>query len=517
MTTSYKHLTRLFDIAVNLAAGLPTEERFERLLAAAMDVIPCDAAAILKLEDNTLRPIAQVGLADESQGRRFQVNAHPRLERILTTEGITRFDTDSTLPDPYDGLIPAVSGQLAVHSCMGSRLQVNKDTWGVITFDALDIHAFEQIPDQLVLAFSELAAAAASAADYIARLEQTASREHEINRNLLDQVITSKGHEMIGNSPAMQGLHREIDLVAASELAVMISGETGAGKELVARAIHGGSPRAEQPMVYLNCAALPEQLVESELFGHRKGAFTGANRDYRGKFELANGGTLFLDEIGELPLDAQAKLLRTLQSGEVQPLGSEELLLVDVRIVAATNRDLKQEVLEGRFREDLFHRLCVYPVRVPPLRERREDIAQLAGYFIENLSAQIGLRGVFLSAGAEQALRNYHWPGNVRELEHLISRALLRVKQRAGTSGPTALEPGDLDELPQVSLPAQQTQSQSPEPTSELTLAQAIDDYQTTLIRERVELSEGNWSKAAKSLGVHRSNLHRLARRLGLK
>ena len=238
MTTSYKHLSRLFEIAIDLAAGLPTEERFERLLAAAMEIIPCDAAAILKLKDNTLHPVAQVGLARETMGRRFQTSAHPRLERIIATSGVTHFDEDSPLPDPYDGLIEGLDGRLPVHSCMGSRLQVDGSTWGVITFDAMRSAAFEGISDQLVIAFSELAAAAASAADYIAGLERSAVREHEINRNLLDQVIAPTAREMVGDSPAMRALHQELELVAPTGLAVMISGETGSGKELVARAVH---------------------------------------------------------------------------------------------------------------------------------------------------------------------------------------------------------------------------------------------------------------------------------------
>lgn len=516
MTTSYKHLSRLFEIAIDLAAGLPTEERFERLLAAAREVIPCDAAAILKLKDNTLHPVAQVGLAREAMGRRFQTSAHPRLERIIATSGVTHFDEDSPLPDPYDGLIEGLEGRLPVHSCMGSRLQVDGNTWGVITFDAMRSAAFEGISDQLVIAFSELAAAAASAADYIAGLEQSAVREHEINRNLLDQFIAPTAREMVGDSPAMRALHQELELVAPTGLAVMISGETGSGKELAARAVHLGSDRSEQPMVYLNCAALPEQLVESELFGHRKGAFTGAVRDYTGKFELAHQGTLFLDEIGELPLETQAKLLRTLQSGEVQPLGSEKMLIVDVRIIAATNRDLKNEVLEGRFREDLFHRLCVYPIRVPPLRERTADIAPLAGFFIENLSVQMGLSGIHLSADAELALSSYDWPGNVRELEHLISRALLRVRQR-GASGPTAITAADFDGLENTTM---RTDTQTVTPTrsaDEPELAYLLDQYQSQVIRDRVASREGNWSSAAQSLGLHRSNLHRLAKRLGIK
>ena len=516
MTTIDKYLPSLFEIAVDLAASLRTDERFERLLQATLKVIPCDAAAILKLEHHQLYPIAQVGLKREADGRHFHVGAHPRLEQIIGHRGVTRFDQTSTLPDPYDGLVEVIEGNLPVHACMGAPLIIGGETWGVITFDALQPDAFAAIEDPLVLAFSTLAAAAASSADYIAALEISARREHEVNQNLIDQIIVPGGREMVGDSPAMQTLQREVDLVADSSLAVLITGETGVGKELVARAVHQRSGRRDRPMVYLNCAALPENLVESELFGHKKGAFTGATRDYRGKFELANGGTLFLDEIGELPLGVQAKLLRTVQSGEVQTLGSENLMHVDVRIVAATNRNLKREAMDGNFRQDLFHRLSVYPIRVPPLRERDCDVPLLAGYFIEKLSVQLNLKGVSLSVDAERALKSYSWPGNIRELEHTISRALLHIKNR-NEPGPSQVQRTDLGEL----SPHRETLESRPRntlpPEKGMSMARMVDQFQAGIIRQRLTQANGNWSKAASDLGLHRSNLHRLARRLGIK
>lgn len=514
--TTKSALTALYDIAVDLAASLSTEERFERLLTATRRVIPCGAAAILKLEDGSLRPLAAVGLKRETLGRRFQIAGHPRFVRILENPGITRFDVDTQLPDPYDGLLQTVEGDLPVHACMGARLVVQDKIWGAITFDDLQPNAFQAIEDDLVEAFSAFAAAAAYAADYIAVLERSARREHELNQNLIAQVLSHSGHEIIGQSDVMQALRQEIDLVAASDLTVLITGETGVGKELAARAVHAQSRRAEQPIVYLNCAALPENLAESELFGHRKGAFTGATKDYRGKFELADKGTLFLDEIGELPLGVQAKLLRVLQSGEVQPVGSEDIQHVDVRVIAATNRNLRTEVLEGRFRPDLFHRLSVFPIRLAPLRERAGDIPLLAGHFIEALSTQFGLRGVTISSAALHALEQHSWLGNVRELEHVISRALLRAGARQD-SAPVSIQASDLDNLdferplsePNVEAGTASTQSR--------TLAELVDRYQVQLINERLGMFDQNWSKAAQSLGVNRGNLHRLAKRLGMK
>ncbi len=516
MIATQKTLAALFDVAVDLAASLPTVERFERLLSATSRVIPCGAAAILKLEDGSLRPLAARGLKREAMGRRFQVRAHPRFERILENECITRFDADSKLPDPYDGMLDSVQGDLPVHACMGARLVVQGKVWGAITLDDLRSNAFDDISDELVQAFSAFAAAAASSADYIAVLESSARREHELNRNLIDQVLRHSDQEMVGESGAICAVRQEIDLVAGSDLPVLITGETGVGKELVARAIHANSKRSGQSIVYLNCATLPDNLAESELFGHRKGSFTGANSDYRGKFELADKGTLFLDEVGELPLGLQAKLLRVLQSGEVQPVGSETTFHVDVRVVAATNRDLKTEVLEGRFRRDLFHRLSVFPIPVPPLRDRTGDIPVLAGYFIESLSMKFGLRGVTISPGALRALESHNWLGNVRELEHVISRALLRVKARNQKSA-NSIRANDLDILDFAQPDAVPEADDVPRATGLPSLSEMVHAYQVRLISERLSLYDNNWSRAADSLGVNRGNLHRLAKRLGMK
>lgn len=209
---------------------------------------------------------------------------------------------------------------------------------------------------------------------------------------------------------------------------MLISGETGTGKELVAKAVHQGSPRAANPLVYLNCAALPESVAESELFGHVKGAFTGAISNRSGKFEMADNGTLFLDEIGELSLALQAKLLRVLQYGDIQRVGDDRSLRVDVRVLAATNRDLRQEVVEGRFRADLYHRLSVFPLSVPPLRERESDVVLLAGYFCEQCRLRMGLARVILAEAARNRLQQWSWPGNVRELEHAIHRAVVLAR-----------------------------------------------------------------------------------------
>ena len=321
--------------------------------------------------------------------------------------------------------------------------------------------------------------------------------------------------EMIGLSPGMAQLKKEIEIVAASDLNVLIFGETGTGKELVAKAIHEASPRAVNPLVYLNCAALPESVAESELFGHVKGAFTGAISNRSGKFEMADNGTLFLDEIGELSLSLQAKLLRVLQYGDIQRVGDDRSLRVDVRVLAATNRDLRQEVVEGRFRADLYHRLSVFPLSVPALRERENDVVLLAGYFCEQCRLRMGLARVILAEAARNRLQQWSWPGNVRELEHAIHRAV--VLARATQAGDeVVLEPQHFQFA--VAAPMLPTETVAAAPAMEkVNLRKATDSFQREAISRALEANQRNWAATARALELDVANLHRLAKRLGLK
>jgi DNA-binding NtrC family response regulator len=248
---------------------------------------------------------------------------------------------------------------------------------------------------------------------------------HGRSRAALHCLAEEMRHALVGESPALARVLEQIAQVAPTDSTVLIQGETGTGKELVARAIHEASRRRERPLVTVNCAALPRELVESELFGHEKGAFTGATQQRRGRFELADGGSLFLDEVGELPLEAQAKLLRVLQEGEFDRVGGTRSLRADVRVIAATNRDLQAQVAAGRFRADLYYRLNVFPIAVPPLRERREDVARLARHFAAKAARRLGrtLDGIS-SAFLDQAAA-YDWPGNVRELENVVERSMI--------------------------------------------------------------------------------------------
>ncbi|WP_109111994.1 nitric oxide reductase transcriptional regulator NorR, partial [Aeromonas caviae] len=323
--------------------------------------------------------------------------------------------------------------------------------------------------------------------------------------------------EMVGHSPAMARLRHEIDVVASSELNVLILGETGVGKELIAKAVHGGSPRAHAPLVNLNCAALPESVAESELFGHVKGAFTGAIHNRAGKFELADKGTLFLDEIGELSLALQAKLLRVLQYGDLQRIGDDTPLKVNVRILAATNRDLKQAVVEGQFRADLYHRLSVFPIHAPALRERPGDIPLLAGYFCERCRLGLGLEQLRIQPQALQLLERHDWPGNVRELEHAIHRAAVLARAEQGSPSPT-LKPHHFNlGATGSSLPADTVSQPASPAIAGLGLRAATDLFQRQLIEQTLTAHDGNWAATARALDLDGGNLHRLARRLGLK
>ncbi len=269
-------------------------------------------------------------------------------------------------------------------------------------------------------------AAAIANARAIEQIDMLKKRLEDENEYLREEVKqTAAFGDLIGQSPALQAVTRQIELVAPTNSSVLILGESGTGKEVVAREIHRRSNRSEKPLVKVNCAAIPRELYESEFFGHAKGSFTGALRDRAGRFELADGGTLFLDEIGEIPLDLQAKLLRVLQEGEIERVGEERTRRINVRVIAASNRNLREEAEAGRFRLDLYYRLSVFPMELPPLRMRLEDIPPLAAHFLSRFARQLGRPQLRLTLGNMQELQRYSWPGNVRELQHALERACI--------------------------------------------------------------------------------------------
>ncbi len=311
---------------------------------------------------------------------------------------------------------------------------------------------------------------------------------------------------LVGEHPVMQTICAMVQRVAGTDVTVLISGETGTGKELVARYIHGLSTRASSPFVPINCAAIPEQLLESELFGHTRGAFTGAISPRAGMFQLADGGTLLLDEVAEMSLSLQAKLLRALQNGEIKPVGADRTLRVNVRLIASTNKDLMQEVEKGSFREDLFYRLQVIPIHLPPLRARRSDIPSLVHYFLEKSNRKYQT-SVQLSTEAMVYLWEYDWPGNVRELENLIER--LVILSQDGRIGP--------ESLPQP-IHSFVSTTKSPQPTPRdggVNFKESMQQFQYRLIGEALQSTNGNRTAAAQLLGLKRTTLVAMLRREG--
>lgn len=530
-------------LLADLVTELPHAVRLQRLVRALREQFHCGAVALLRLEGDTLRPLAIDGLVQEALGRRFLIAQHPRLATLLTSRQPVRFEPGSPLPDPYDGLLDGHAGEpLPVHDCMGISLYLEGQPWGVLTLDALHAGAFDgaarhQLAETVLLV---------EAAVRVTRLEQERHHLRLAGHDTPLREQRAEHGEILGQSPAILQLLQELIVVADSDLPVLLLGETGVGKELFARYLHNHSPRCKAPLVQVNCAALPETLAESELFGHIKGAFSGAGSDRAGRFEAADGGTLFLDEVGELPLSVQAKLLRALQNGEIQRLGEDTPRQVNVRVIAATNRDLRDTVRHGGFRADLYHRLSVYPVPIPPLRERGNDILLLAGYFLELNRARLGMRSLRLSPTAEEALFRYSWPGNVRELEHVISRAALKALSRgaarqdiisldaslldldgdlpgylAGSTAPaasaamaTAYAYADRVGLTSTAGPAV---SNSGEFSAGLSLQQAVAQFQRQYIVQTLDRCQGNWAATARHLHMDPSNLHKLAKKLGIK
>lgn len=333
--------------------------------------------------------------------------------------------------------------------------------------------------------------------------------------------------DLVGNAPAMRSVVAMGERGARANIPILITGESGVGKEVIARAIQGASERSDKPFITVNCGAIPENLVESILFGHEKGSFTGANAKHLGKFQEANTGTLFLDEVGELPLDMQVKLLRVLQEGEVDPVGSKRPVKVDVRIVSATNRDLSEAVKHGEFREDLFYRLNVFPIKVPSLRERREDIGPLLDHFIKRINAQERLKITGAAPATLEMLKNHDWPGNVRQLENAVFRAMILCDGQH-------LQPHDFPQISGLS-PALPTQSQAHPLTKLVNESQTagiggdvvsildpdghlrtLEDIERDLIQFAIENYSGHMSEIARRLGIGRSTLYRKVREHGM-
>ena len=483
----------------------------DRLLADALDalwpVIPYDLATVMLLDGDTLTVrMARGPLADERVRRHhLDLDRFPSLREAIE-RGQARLFTERDHAegdgDPFDGVLDLPHG----HACMVVPLVAEGRRMGLVTFDQRVCRPYGEGPLGLAQVYGRLLAHAMRYEHQSEVLQRMRDQWAEHNRLLAESVA---GRADAGRlltraiSPAMRRVVELAHQVAATETPVLITGETGSGKEVVANAIHGWSRRAGRPMVSVNCAALPPTLIESELFGHVKGAFSGATGRRMGRFQAANGTTLFLDEVGELPLGLQAKLLRVVQDSTFEPVGSDRTVRVDVRLLAATHVDLAQAVAEGRFREDLYYRLHVFPIEVPPLRERADDIPQIVADVLASLARRTG-SGPWSVGESEMArLQRYRWPGNVRELVNALERATILAR---GPELHVAVEEGEL-----AAPPPTVAEAEAPISTLE-TVERGHIDRVVRVCGGRIHGRGG----AAELLGLNPSTLRSRMKRLGL-
>lgn len=477
----------LLKISTTIISIRKSDELQLRLLELTLDVVPAERGAIL-LADEDCEDFVSCRGWDRLSGADDSIKVSQTISRRVLREvaAILRNDVVENENSGSPSLVAArVSSLLCVPIvAFGKPL-------GVIYLDTSSrVAQFDEAHLRLLTAIAGIAAIAFENARQFALLETE-------NRRLQQEVKLE--HQMVGESQSMSEVYETISKVAASPSTVLILGESGTGKELAARAIHLNSERANKPFIAINCATLTENLLESELFGHERGAFTSAIAQKRGKLELADGGTIFLDEVAELSPAVQAKLLRVLQTREFERVGGTRTIKVDVRTIAATNHDLEAALKTGKFREDLYYRLNVVSIPMPPLRERREDIPLLAAYFVAKKSKR---RITGISAEARRLMCAYDWPGNVRQLENAIERAVVM--------GSTELiEPGD---LPKTILENKVTDRRP-----QKSFREATTEAQRELITKTLQQTGNNYTEAAKLLGIHPNNLHRIVRRLKLR
>ncbi len=478
-----------FSRTLNSVRGLAALQ--DKVLEAVLAIVPADQAALLLTEDGATGFSSIFG-RDRRLGPNHPIHASQTILNRVLEENLAVLSNNVQSDDSYREVESLLERR--VHSVLAVPLEVQGKVLGVMYLEASSPGAcFDADLLQLVTTLGNITALAIENARHLERLGGENRRLHEeLNIH----------HSMIGESKAMHEVYDFVSRVAGRDSTVLISGESGTGKELVARAVHTNSTRAEKPFVAINCAAITETLLESELFGHERGAFTGAVSQKKGKLEVAEGGTVFLDEIGELAVPMQAKLLRVLQEREFERVGGTRPIKLDVRLIAATNRDLKEASRTGAFRPDLYYRLNVVSLHMPALRERREDIPMLAAFFAANYAEKVKRRVNGVSPEARACLVRYDWPGNVRELENAIERAVV-------LGSTEILLPED---LPDSIL---EETAASGEPVS--ALHDGIREAKKILIERAIEQANGNYTDAAKILGVHPNHLFRLIRTLNLK
>ena len=482
-------LEGLLKIATGIGGIRDSESLQWQLLGFLFDVVPAERGAVVFFDK--AGEVSSTAAWDRAQGPEHPVPVSKAiLQRVFRAKSGVVVDTPQQ-PASGEG---QVAGDPGVRSLLCVPLVLSKEVLGAIYLDTT--RPEERFDEHHLEVMSAVAGIAALALDNLRHCEQL----QEENRALRAEIDIE--HNMIGESPRMRTVFEFIRRVAPTDSTVLIQGESGTGKELVARAIHRNSPRAERPFVAINCAAITDTLLESELFGHEKGAFTGAASQKKGKVEIAEGGTLFLDEISELAPGLQAKLLRVLQEREFERVGGTTPIALDIRLVAATNRNLLEAIESGAFRKDLYYRLNVVSVPMPALRERREDIPLLAEYFIAKASRKCKAKIKTVSAEARACLASYDWPGNVRELENAIERALVMG------SGEMLVP----DDLPEAVLEGGAGES---DPAAKY--HGAIKESKKQLVLQALQQAGGNYIEAAKILGIHPNSLLRLIRNLDIK
>ena len=484
-----RNLNALLKISRVIHAISDLETLQAQILNLIFEVTPAENGVIL-LEPLGADQFGSKFACDRLGNKHKTIKVSRTITRQVMEQGLAILGSDvpATLKDVQSLVISKVRSLLCVPLTVFHRIT------GCIYLDTTTMAArLEEENLQMVAAIAGISAVALDNARRLQWLEQ---------ENLRLTTEINLEHNMVGDSPAIKEVFHVLSRVARVDSTVLIEGESGTGKELAARAIHRNSPRASKPFSALNCAAISEGLLESELFGHEKGSFTGSVGLHKGKFEVANGGTVFLDEIAEMAPALQSKLLRVLQEREFERVGGTRTIPVDIRLVAATNKDLREAVKDGTFRSDLYFRLNVVSLVMPPLRDRREDIPMLTNYFVEKLAQKSNLKPKPLSPEAVACLLNYDWPGNVRELENAIERALVM-------SVSDMILPED---LPETIL-----ERESPPGVNAAKYHLALKELKKKLILDAIEEAHGNYTEAAHSLGVHPNYLHRLIRNLGLK
>ena len=475
--------------AINSIRDLGPLQR--RLLELTFEVIPAQRGAILLVKEGQEDFESVFGWDRLTEGTRPVQISHTIVNKVLG-EGVAVLSSDVAGTDAYDEAESLRVFQTRSLLCV--PLAVFAKTLGVLYLDTSDVAArFDESYLQLAVAIAAIAAVAIENARRVQSLEDE-------KRQLQEDIRIE--HNMVGESRRMREVYQAISKVAPTDSTVLILGESGTGKEIAARAIHQNSARAASPFVAINCAALTETLLESELFGHEKGAFTGAIAQKRGRLELADGGTVFLDEVGELALALQAKLLRMLQEREFERVGGARTIKVDIRLIAATNRDLEEAIRSRGFRQDLYYRLNVVRLVLPSLKDRREDIPLLASYFTAKYSRVCKRRVKGISPEARACLMSYDWPGNVRELENAIERAVVL---------------GSTETILPEDLPETLLEMAAPADSSAASYYEAVKEAKKQIILKALDQSGGNYADAARLLGIHPNNLHRLIRNLNIK